>query len=63
MNEFSDYVCAVCGDPIGGESYFATFGRKPERLVDELWPESVVHRRCMTRYDADEPGGPGSPLT
>jgi hypothetical protein len=53
MEEFSDYLCAVCGDPIGDESYFATFGRKPERLVEELWPESVAHRRCMTRNDAD----------
>jgi hypothetical protein len=51
MDDFSDYLCTVCGEPIGREPYFAAFNGRKSRIDPEpLWPESVFHRRCMGTY-------------
>jgi hypothetical protein len=53
MDDFSDYLCSVCGEPIGLEPYFAAFGHRSARPDPELlWPEAVFHDRCMTDYIA-----------
>jgi hypothetical protein len=58
MEDFSDFLCVVCGEAIGREPYFAAFGGRQKRMGPELWPEQVFHRRCMTAY-IDATRGPG----
>ena len=61
MDDFSDFLCTVCGEPIGREPYFAAFVGNNARIDNEpLWPESVMHRRCVSdnvdaRRRLDEP--------
>ena len=51
MDDFGEFLCTICGEPIGRESYFAAFGCENARMGSEpLWPESVVHRRCAIDY-------------
>jgi hypothetical protein len=51
VDNFSDFICTGCGEPIGQEPYCASFGRQGARAAPEpLWPESVFHRRCMADY-------------
>jgi len=51
MDDFSDYLCTVCGEAVGSEPYFASFRGRGRRTESEpIWPESVFHRRCMTDY-------------
>lgn len=48
MEDFSDYLCTACGEPIGHEPYCAAFSSRNTGIAPELlWPESVFHRRCM----------------
>ena len=62
MDDFSDYLCSVCNEPIGREPYFAAFGGRNKRIEPQpIWPESVFLRRCMSTYLEASRGasGPG----
>ena len=50
MEDFSDFICSVCGEPIGPEPYFASFAGRVRVDPEPLWPESVYHHQCLSRY-------------